>query len=128
MECRMSPQDRPDPLVINPQTLKQVIDWLLTPTVFARLRGRKGATWKPRMLAAAAVVGATSELSTWHDRVAQARKIIAKVFRWQPPPGGSEQGLLKMLAKGQPELLGVGVAHLREQRQAVHAGQGESAG
>jgi hypothetical protein len=128
MECRMSHQDRPDPLVINHQTIKQVIDWLLTPTVFASLRGRKVATWKPRMLAAAALVWANSELSTLHERFAQARKIIEKVFRWQPPPGGSSQGFLKMLAKWQPELLGVVVAHLREQLQAEHEGQWETAG
>ena len=58
--------DCPCPLVINHQTLKQVIDWLLAPAVFAHLRGRKQATWKPRMLAAPAVLWATAELSTLH--------------------------------------------------------------
>lgn len=48
-EGAMSHQDRPCPLVINHQTLKQVIDWLLAPAVFASLRGSKLATWKPRM-------------------------------------------------------------------------------
>ena len=124
----MSHQDQPFPLVINPQTIKQVIDWLLTPTVFAPLPGRKVATWKPRMLAAAALLWATSELSTLQDRFAQARKIIAKVFRWQPAPGGSYQGFLKMLAKWQPELLGVVVAHLREQMQEVLPTHWETAG
>jgi hypothetical protein len=124
----MSHQDQPYPLVINHQTIKQVIDWLLTPRVFASLPGRKGATWKPRMLAAAALLRATSELSRLHERFVQARKIIAKVFRWQPAPGGSYQGFLKMLAKWQPELLGVVVAHLREQLQAVHEGQWATAG
>jgi hypothetical protein len=128
MECRMSDRDHPYPLVINQQTIKQVIDWLLTPTVGASLAGRKWATWKPRRLAAAALVWATSELSTLHERFAQARKIIAKVFRWQPAPGESYQGFLKMLAKWQPELFGVVVAHLREQLQAVHEGQWETAG
>ena len=48
----MSHQDRSCSLVINHQTLKQVIDWLLAPGVFASLRGSRVATWKPRMLAA----------------------------------------------------------------------------
>ncbi|MBI3796515.1 MAG: hypothetical protein HY268_06025 [Deltaproteobacteria bacterium] len=51
----MSHQDRPLPLVINHQTLKQVIAWLLAPAVFARLAGRQAATWKPRLLAATAL-------------------------------------------------------------------------
>ena len=86
----MSHQDRPVPLGINHQTMKQVMDWLLTPAVFASLPGRKEATWKPRLLAATAVVWATSELSTVHERFAQARKLITKVFRWHPAPGGSQ--------------------------------------
>ena len=45
----MSHQDRPFPLVINHHTLKQVIDWLLAPPVFARLPGRSQATWQPRL-------------------------------------------------------------------------------
>ncbi len=124
----MSHQDRRCSLVINHQTLKQVIDWLLVPAVFASLRGRRQATWKPRMLAAAALLWATSEASTLHERFVQARKIIRKVFRWQPSPGRSYQGFLKMLAKGQPELLGVVVPHLREQMQVELPAQWETAG
>jgi len=124
----MSHQDRPLPLVINHQTIKQVIDWLLAPAVFASLPGGSQATWKPRMLAAAAMPWATSELNTLHERFAQARKIIKTVFRWQPAPGGSYQGFMKMLGKGQSELLGAVVPHLRAQMQAVHRAQWETAG
>jgi len=124
----MSHQDRPIPLVINHDTLKQVIDWLLTPTVFACLRGSKGATWKPRMLAAAALLWATSELPTLQDRFAQARKIGPKVFRWQPAPGVRAQGFLKMLRNWQPELLGTVVPHLREQMREGQPEQWETAG
>src|SRR3954470_10759894 len=99
----MSHQDRSCALVINHQTLKQVIDWLLAPGVFAGLRGSRVATWKPRMLVAAALMWATSELPTLQARFAQARKIVQKVFRWQPAPGRSVQGFLKMLARWQPE-------------------------
>lgn len=124
----MSHQDRSDPLVINHQTLKQVIDWLLPPTIFASIPGRKVATWKPRMLAAAALVWATSELNTLQDRFTQARKLIEKVFRWQPAPGVSSQGFLKMLGKRQPELLGAVVPHLREHMQAELPAQWETGG
>ena len=124
----MSHQDRPLPLVINHQTIKQVLDWLLASGVVARLPGRKEATWKPRLLAATALVWATSELSTLHERFAQARKIITKVFRWHPAPGGSYPGFLKMLEKWQPELRGAVVPHLREQRQEVHRAQWETGG
>ena len=124
----MSQQDRLVPLVINHHTIKQVIDWLLAPAVFAGLAGGSQATWKPRMVAAAAVLWATSELSTLHERLAQARKILTKVFRWCPAPGVSYQGFMKMLGQWQDELLAVVVPHLRAQMQDVHQGQWETAG
>ena len=124
----MSHQDQLQPLVINHQTLKQAIDWLVAPGVFAGLRVRSQATWKPRMLAAAALLWATSELPTLRERFAQARQIVQKVFRWQPAPGVSAQGFLKMLGKWQPELLGAVVAHLREHLRAVQPEQWETAG
>src|SRR2546430_4370117 len=111
----MSHQDRPCPLVINHDTMKQVFDWLLAPAVFASLPGRKQATWKPRMLAAAALLWATSELSTLHERFAQARKIIQKVVRWQPAPGRSYPGFVEMLAHWQTELLAAVLPPMREQ-------------
>jgi hypothetical protein len=124
----MSHQDQPWPLVINHQTLKQVIDWLLAPAVFAGLRGRRQATWKPRLLAATALLWATSDLPTLHARFVQARKVIAKVFRWQLAPGVSCQGFLKMLAKWQPELLGALVPHLRDQMRDGHPVPWKTAG
>ena len=124
----MSHQDCPCPLVIHHQTLKQVIDWLLAPAVFTGLRGRTQGTWKPRMLAATALLWATSELSTLQARFAQARKITQKVFRWQPAPGVSTQGFLKMLSKWQPELLGSLVSHFRARMHEVHAAQWETGG
>ena len=124
----MSHQDRRCPLVINHHTIKQVIDWLLAPGVFANLRGSRVATWKPRLLAATALLWATSDLPTLQARFGQARKIITKVFRWQLAPGGSVQGFLKMLSKWQPELLGVVIPHLRQQLRAGQAAQWETAG
>ena len=124
----MSHQDQPGPLVINPHTIEQVIDWLRAPAVFASLTGGSQATWKPRLLAAAAVVWATSELSTWPARFVQGRKISTKVFRWCPAPGGSYQGVMKMLGQWQDELLAAVVPQLRTQRQEVLLAQWETAG
>ncbi len=124
----MSQQDRLIPLVINHHTIKQVIDWLLAPAVFAHLPGGRQATWKPRMLAAAAVLWATSELNTLHERFVQARKVITKVFRWCPAPGVSYPGFMKMLGHWQEELLAAVVPHLREQMQEVLPAQWETAG
>ena len=124
----MSHQDRPCALVINHQTLKQVIDGLLAPGVFTRLRGSGVARWKPRLLAATALLWATSDLPTLQARFVQARQIITKVFRWQLAPGGSYQGFLKMLAKWQPALLGAVVPHLRDQMRAGQPEQWETAG
>ena len=101
----MSHQDRSCALVIHHQTLKQVLAWLLAPAVFASLRGRQSATWKPRRLAAAALLWATSELPTLQARFAQARQIVQKVFRWQRAPGVSVQGFLKMLGQWQASCL-----------------------
>jgi hypothetical protein len=85
----MSHQDRPLSLVSNHQTSKQVLAWLLAPAGFASLRGGRRARWKPRRLAATAVLWATAELSTLPDRLTQARTLIEKVFRWHVAPGGS---------------------------------------
>ena len=124
----MSHQNRPCPLVINHPTIKQVLDWLLVPSVFARLRGSRQATWKPRMLAATALLWATSDLPTLHARFGQARKIITTVFRWQRAPGESCQGFLKMLGQWQAELLGVILPHLREHLRAGLPAQWLTAG
>ena len=124
----MSHQAQPCPLVINHHTIKEVIDGLRAPAVFASLTGGSQATWKPRLLAAAAVVWATSELSTLPARFVQGRKIITKVFRWCPAPGVSYQGVMKRLGQGQDELLAAVVAQLRTQRQEVLLAQWETAG
>jgi hypothetical protein len=124
----MSQQDQPFPLVINPQTMKQVIDWLLAPAVFANLPGGSQATWKPRLLAATALLWATAELSTLHERFVQARKIITKIFRWRPAPGVSYQGFLKRLGQWQDERLAAVVPQLRAQMQAELPAQWETAG
>ena len=59
----MSHQDRTSTIVVNHQTVKQVVDWLLAPALFAGMKPRSNATWKPRMLAVAALLWATSDLA-----------------------------------------------------------------
>jgi hypothetical protein len=53
-------------------------------------------------------------LPTLQARFAQTRKIVQQVFRWQPAPGVSAQGFLKMLGQWQGELLGAILPHLRD--------------
>ena len=124
----MSQQDRTSDLVINHQTIKQVVDWLLVPALFAGMQIRAGAKWKPRMLAAAALLWACSDLVNLKDRFAVARKIVARVFRWQPPPGQTYQGFMKMLGKWHLDLMMVIQPHVRAQMREVLPGQWEIAG
>lgn len=95
----MSHQDRMSNIVINHQTIKQVVDWLLMPALFAGMKAGTKATWKPRLLAVAALLWATSDLGNLNDRFQLARKIVKKVFRWQLAPGATYQGFMKMLSK-----------------------------
>jgi hypothetical protein len=53
-------------------------------------------------------------LPTLQARFAQARKVVQKLFRWQPAPGVSAQGFLKMLGPWQAELLGAILPYLRD--------------
>jgi hypothetical protein len=124
----MSHQDRTSDIVVNHQTIKQVVDWLLAPALFAGMKARSSASWKPRMLATAALLWATSELTSLKDRLEQARKIVGKIFRWQPPPGVTYQGFMKMLRKRHAGLLMAVVPHVRVQMKKTLPGQWEVAG
>jgi len=124
----MSQQDRTSNIVINHQTIKQVVDWLLPPTLFAGMTARGGAAWKPRMLAVAALLWATSDQTNLKDRFAQARKIVGRIFRWQTPPGATYQGFIKMLRKWHNDLLAVILPHVRANMQEVLSSQWKIAG
>lgn len=124
----MSQQDRTSSIVINHQTIKQVVDWLLVPALFAGLKARGGASWKPRMLAVAALLWATSDLANLTDRFGQARRIVKKIFRWQTPPGATYQGFIKMLRKWHRRLLLAIVSQVRERMQEVLPGHWKIAG
>ena len=85
----MSHQDRKSPqqIVVNHESLQEVVSWLLKPALFAGMHVRAGSTWKPRMLAAMALFWAISDLTTLGDRFEHTRKIIKRIFRRQPAPG-----------------------------------------
>ena len=71
---------------------------------------------------------ATADLSTVPERVAPARPSLTTGFRWQLAPGVSYQGLVKMLAQWQDELLAAVGAQFRERRPDVPQAQWETAG
>lgn len=124
----MSHQDRMSNIVINHQTIKQVVDWLLPPGLFVGMTVRRGASWKPRMLAVAALLWVTSEGTHLKDRFERARKIVKKVFRWQLAPGSTYQGFIKVLRKWHASLLAAITAHIREKMKEVLPEQWEIAG
>ncbi len=111
----MSHQDRKSQrqVVVNHQVLREVVNWLLPPIVFAGMRTRKGSRWKPRMLAAAALFWATSDRPTLAERFDHARKVIRKVFHWQSAPGKSYEGFIKILRRRNRQLLAAVVGVLR---------------
>jgi len=124
----MSHQDRTSNIVVNHQTIKQVVDWLLPPALFAGMKARSNASWKPRMLAVAALLWATSELTNLKDRFQQARKIVSKIFRWQPAPGATYQGFMKMLRKWHRNLQLAIIPHVQAQMKEVLPEQWRVAG
>ncbi len=121
----MSHQDRKSSqqIVVNHQVLREVIAWIFPPALFTGMHVRQGSTWKPRMLATAALLWATSDRPTLGERFDHARKIIKKIFRRQPEPGRTYRGFMKMLNKWHPELLLRVVCELRarmEQELSEH--------
>lgn len=118
----MSHQDRMSSIVVNHQSIKQVVDWLLVPCLFAGLKTRRGASWKPRMLAVAALLWATSGEDNLTDRFVTARKIVHKLFRWQDAPGASYQGFMKVLQKWHLHLLLAIVPHVQRQMKEALPG------
>jgi hypothetical protein len=101
----MSHQDKSADIVVNHQAIKQVFDWLLRPALFVGFKTRSGASWKPRMVAAAAMSWALASDDSLTERFRTARKVVAKIFRWHWPPGETYQGFMKMLRKWHIQLM-----------------------
>lgn len=124
----MSHQNRMSTIVVNHQTIKQVVDWLLPPALFAGMKARSNASWKPRMLAVAALLWSTSELTNLGERFQQSRKIVSKIFRWRPAPGSTYQGFTKMLRKWHRDLQSTIISHVQTQMKEVLPEQWKVAG
>jgi len=124
----MSHQDRMSDIVINHQTIKQVVDWLLPPALFVGMKVRQGATWLPRMLAVTALIWATLGLENLTACFEQARKITKKIFRWQPEPGMTYQGFMKVLGKWHVKLMLAITPHIQAKMRETLPGQWEIAG
>lgn len=110
----MPHQDTRSDIVINHRTLKQVVDLLLVPALFAGMKTKAEAAWKPRMLATAALVWVWSNEMTLGERFEQAKRIVGRIFRWHSPPGNSYQGFVKMLRTWNDILMAAIIPHLRE--------------
>jgi hypothetical protein len=108
----MSQQDRSKEIIPNHQVMKQVVDELAPPKLFRGIACRSEATWKPRMLVAAVLFLLTSGEKTLSRGFKRSRKVVAKIFRWQSPPGGSYQGFVKQLKKWHEDLKWALVIHL----------------
>lgn len=126
----MSHQDRKSNgrTVVNHESLREVMGWLLRPALFVGMRVRVGSRWKPRMLAAAALLWATSDRQSLTERFEHARKIIKRVFRGQREPGSTYRGFMKMLSKWHAELLLVMLCELRLQMERELSNQYQVAG
>ena len=126
----MSHQDRKSKqqIVVNHQVLREVIAWLLPPALFVGMHVRQGSTWKPRMLAAAALFWANSDRGTLGERFQHARKIIRKIFYWQSAPGKTCEGFLKVLRRWHQELLLTVVCELHVRMERELANQFQVAG
>ena len=124
----MSHQDRTSDIIVNHETLKQVVDLLLPSVLYAGMKAHGNATWKPRMLAVAALLWATSGLTNLTDRFEQAGKIVKKVFRWQATPGQTYQGFIKILRKYHADLLSAVTPHIQVQMKEMLPGQWMIAG
>lgn len=118
----MSHQDRTSKIVVNHQTIKQVVDQLVPARLFIGMKVRQGSLWKPRLLAVAALLWACSDLSTLKERFHHARKIVNRIFRWENAVGETWQGFIKMLRKWHDELMLAIVVHLRQQMEGDLSG------
>lgn len=124
----MSHQDRMSEFSTNLESIRQVANEFLPPGRFAGFKTRGGATWRPRMLALAALLWATGAGETLVARFQLARKIVARLFAWRPAPGNTYQGFLKLLRKWHDRLLLAIVPQVRLRMEQVLAGRWRVAG
>ncbi len=110
-----SPCGRPRAdIVVNHESLRRALTWLLTPSIFAVFRTGANVLWKPRTLACAAVLWVWGDEATLTKRFVTARKLVIKLFRWQEAPGTCYQGFTKALRRRTAGLFEVIFPHFRQ--------------
>jgi len=113
-----SPCGRQDAdVVVNHESLRRALTWLLTPSIFAVFRCGAKIRWKPRMLAFAAMLWVWGDESTLKKRFATARKVVVRIFR-RSAPGGTYQGFTKALGQWSPRLFEVILPRFRQLMQS----------
>lgn len=127
----MSHQDRKsrEPIVVNHESIRQAVNSLFASNVFGGVtKARKGSKWTPRMLVAVALCWAWSAADGLKERFQEARKVVAKFFRWLPKPGETYHGFLKQLTKWHAELQLLCMSELRVRMRQDLFGKWEIAG
>lgn len=110
-----SPCGRQDAdVVVNHESLRRALTWLLTPSIFAVFRGGANIRWKPRMLAFAAMLWVWGDEATLKKRFATARKLIVKLSRRRSDPGETYQGFIKALGQWSLRLFEVILPQFRQ--------------
>jgi len=104
-------------VIVNHESLRRALTWLLTPSIFAIFRCGVNIRWKPRVLAFAAMLWVWGDEATLKKRFTTARKLVVKVFRRQSDPGKTYQGFTKALAQWSPRLLEVILPRFRQMMQ-----------
>jgi hypothetical protein len=104
-------------VVVNHESLRRALTWLLTPSIFAIFRGGANIRWKPRMLAFAAMLWVWGDEATLKKRFLTARKLVVKLFRGRSDPGATYQGFIKALAQWRLRLFEVILPRFRQMMQ-----------
>ncbi|MFV2069284.1 MAG: transposase [Pirellulales bacterium] len=110
-----SPCGRQDAaVVVNHESLRRALTWLLAPSIFAVFRCGANIRWKPRVLAFAAMLWVWGDEATLKKRFVTARKLVVKMFRRRSNPGGTYQGFIKALARWSLRLFEVILPRFRQ--------------
>jgi hypothetical protein len=97
---------------VNHRSLREAIDWLLSPQLFREMAFRKGSIWTPFLVVGTALFWAWGSSKNITERYLDARKIISKVFRLQVDLP-SYQAFMKVLRKWTGALLLIVMPHFR---------------
>ena len=96
---------------VNHDSLREAINWLLSPEIFSQISFRQVCRWTPLTLVATALLWSWGSSKNVTERFFAARKIISKVFRLQDDLP-SYQAFMKILRKWSCKLLLAVIPHL----------------